>query len=148
MSYERISLSLISACSALLGAAIGAWAVTWTEKRKYKQIYKGKILSLLEEALANYTLCVRYALISGKMEIDMLRAFENKILEFQDKHPLLPIQIRVIDKKLYNFLNDIYSFHLKTSISGLKKEERQKIAKELNSKIEKCVQRIYEIWTE
>jgi len=107
-----------------------------------------RILSILAEALANYTLCVSYAFMSEPMGVDKFRELENRLSEFQDRHPLLPFQIKIIDEKLYNSLNDIYMFHMKTSISKAGVEERKRIASELENKIQKCQQRIYEVWSE
>lgn len=148
MSYERISLSLISACSALGGAAIGALAVTWMERRKYKQIYRAKILSLLEEALENYARAIDYSLTAGKIELPQIFAYYGKIFEFREKYPLLPIQIKVIDKKLHKCLKELLSFHIKRAMAELREKEVKADAKQWQNSLEKCCQRIYEVWTE
>lgn len=149
MSYERISLSLISACSALLGAAIGAWAVTWTERRKCKQMYRERILSRLEEALVILADALNYVLYTEKIEIKQIVEDSNKLSEFQWKHPLLLMQIKVIDKELHGHLENLLLFYRKNPMYELKeKGEIKEVAKKLYSKIEKCLRRIYEIWTE
>jgi len=148
MSYERISLSLISACSALLGAIIGAWAVTWTERRKYKQIYKARILAILEEGLEKFNRAIDYLSAPEKRKSPQAEKYYAEMAEFQDKYPLLGMQVKVIDRKLHNFVKDLLSYRPKTPLHELNKEEAEEVTDELGDKVEKCVQQIYEIWTE
>lgn len=154
MIYERILFlaPLISAglvlLGTLIGAIIGAQVATWREKRRYKQLYREKILATLEEGLEKFSRFVDYLSTPEKRKSPKAEKYYAEMTEFQDKYPILSTQVKVIDQKLHGFVKDLLSYRPKKPLTELNKEEAEEVTGELGDKVEKCVQRIYEIWTE
>jgi len=140
VSYERISLFLICACSALLGAAIGAWAVAWTEKRRYEQIYRAKRLFLLEKRLENLARVCKYVFATEeKIEERQLEEYREEIRNLGKKHPLLLFQIKIMDRKLYKYFLELASFLIEPLPLPDDKVKFIRGAQETAKRLEECL---------